>query len=49
MAEHPLLDAIRNVDMDATSPRQAMELLQQWQEQLAGESASRVAAAAAVG
>jgi DNA mismatch repair protein MutS len=44
MAEHPLLDAIRNVELDATSPRQALELLHQWQEQLAGEATQRLAA-----
>jgi DNA mismatch repair protein MutS len=37
-AEHPLLEAIRGVDLDATSPRQAMQLIDNWQEQLQTEA-----------
>jgi hypothetical protein len=37
-AEHPLLDVIRGVDLDATSPRDAMKLIDYWQEQLLAES-----------
>jgi DNA mismatch repair protein MutS len=42
LAEHPLLDAIRNLELDATSPREAMQLIHDWQEQLAVELARRV-------
>lgn len=38
-AEHPLLDVIRGVDLDATSPREAMKLIDHWQEQLLAEAA----------
>jgi DNA mismatch repair protein MutS len=44
LADHPLLATIRNVDLDATSPRDALQLIHQWQEQLAGESASKTQA-----
>ncbi len=37
-AEHPLLGLIRGVDLDATSPREAMQLIDCWQEQLLAES-----------
>lgn len=37
-AEHPLLDLIRGVDLDATSPREAMQLIDHWQGQLLAES-----------
>ena len=37
-AEHPLLDVIRGVDLDATSPRDAMKLIDHWQEQLLAEA-----------
>jgi DNA mismatch repair protein MutS len=37
-AEHPLLEAIRGVDLDATSPRDAMKLIDHWQGQLQAES-----------
>ena len=37
-AEHPLLDLIRGVDLDAMSPREAMSLIDRWQEQLAAET-----------
>jgi DNA mismatch repair protein MutS len=38
MADHPLLATIRGVDLDATSPREAMQLVASWQEQLLAES-----------
>ncbi|MBA4106280.1 MAG: DNA mismatch repair protein MutS [Pirellula sp.] len=37
-AKHPLLDVIRGVDLDATSPRDAMKLIDHWQEQLLAEA-----------
>ncbi len=37
-AEHPLLDLIRGVDLDATSPRDAMKLIDRWQGQLQAEA-----------
>ena len=36
-ADHPLLDAIRAVDLDRTTPREAMQLVALWQAQLAQE------------
>jgi DNA mismatch repair protein MutS len=44
-AEHPLLDEIRKLDLNASTPLQAFQLLQQWQDQLrleTGKSTSRV-------
>jgi DNA mismatch repair protein MutS len=38
MADHPLLATIRGVDLDATSPREALQLVASWQEQLRAES-----------
>ncbi len=38
--EHPLLEVIRQVELDDTSPRDALGLLRDWQEQLAAESAA---------
>lgn len=35
--EHPLLDAIREVKLDSLTPLQALNTLQQWQEQLKKE------------
>jgi DNA mismatch repair protein MutS len=35
--EHPLLERIRAVDLDATAPRDALALLQQWQHELTKE------------
>ncbi|MCC6494480.1 MAG: DNA mismatch repair protein MutS [Pirellulales bacterium] len=35
VAEHPLLAIIRGVDVDATSPRDALQLIAQWQQELA--------------
>jgi hypothetical protein len=37
-AEHPLLEVIRGVDLDATSPREAMKLIDHWQGQLQAEA-----------
>ena len=45
LAEHPLLETIRNVDLDAASPRDAVRLIEEWQRQLASESARRQPAA----
>ncbi|MBN2474445.1 MAG: DNA mismatch repair protein MutS [Pirellulales bacterium] len=36
-ADHPLLDEIRKLDLDATTPLQALERIQQWQQTLAKE------------
>jgi len=38
-AEHPLLDEIRQLDVDRLAPLEALVRLQQWQSQLAGEPA----------
>ncbi|HUT10852.1 MAG TPA: DNA mismatch repair protein MutS [Thermoguttaceae bacterium] len=40
-AEHPLLDEVRKLDVNATSPMRALKLIQQWQEMLAGEEKGR--------
>ncbi|HEX6964073.1 MAG TPA: DNA mismatch repair protein MutS, partial [Lacipirellula sp.] len=37
LAAHPLLETVRQTDVDALTPREAMELIRQWQEQLASE------------
>jgi DNA mismatch repair protein MutS len=37
-AEHPLLDELRRVDLDATPPLAALQMIQRWQETLARES-----------
>jgi DNA mismatch repair protein MutS len=34
-AEHPVLDEVRRVDLNSTTPLAALELIGQWQEQLA--------------
>jgi len=39
-AEHPLLDDIRKLDLNDTTPMQAMELIRQWQEKLGQEKKS---------
>ena len=44
-AEHPLLDVIRGVDLDATSPREAMQLIDHWQTQLTAEASSQTQSA----
>jgi DNA mismatch repair protein MutS len=36
-ADHPLLDEVRGVDLDATTPLDAIRLIAQWQEDLAEE------------
>jgi DNA mismatch repair protein MutS len=41
LADHPLLATIRNVELDVTTPREALRLIHEWQEQMAGEAASR--------
>jgi DNA mismatch repair protein MutS len=41
LAEHPLVEAIRAVDLDAVSPREAVQLIDAWQRQLAAAGASR--------
>ncbi len=40
-ADHPLLDDIRRVDLNQTTPLAAMQLIQQWQNTLAAEKKSR--------
>ncbi len=37
-AEHPLLDELRRLDLDATTPLAALQHLQQWQERLKAEA-----------
>ena len=37
-ADHPLLDAIREVDVDGTAPLSALQLIKEWQEELKRES-----------
>jgi DNA mismatch repair protein MutS len=34
-AEHPLLDEIRQIDLDSTTPLEALQRIRQWQEELA--------------
>ena len=36
-AEHPLLDELRKLDIDATAPLDALRLIKQWQDKLAEE------------
>jgi len=36
-AEHPLLDELRKLELNSLTPMQAMQLIQRWQEALAGE------------
>ena len=40
-ADHPLLDEVRRVDLDQTTPLDALQLIKQWQESLAGEKKRR--------
>ncbi|RIK77170.1 MAG: DNA mismatch repair protein MutS [Planctomycetota bacterium] len=35
LVEHPLLDVVRNVDIDAITPRDALQLIAQWQQDFA--------------
>ena len=37
-ANHPLLDDVRSVDLDQTTPLEALQLVKRWQESLAGEA-----------
>jgi DNA mismatch repair protein MutS len=36
--EHPLLDEIRQLDLNATAPLEALRLIEQWQQRLASET-----------
>ena len=36
-AEHPLLDELRKLDVDRTSPMKAFELLHAWRQRLLAE------------
>ena len=38
-ADHPLLETIRNVDLNTTTPLEVLQQVQQWQQQLAAERA----------
>jgi len=40
-AEHPLLDELRELDLNATTPLAAMQLIEQWQKALAKDDASK--------
>jgi len=40
-ADHPLLDEVRKLDLNATSPMRALKLIEQWQETLAEEERGR--------
>jgi DNA mismatch repair protein MutS len=40
-ADHPLLDDIRGLDLNNTTPLAALEQIQQWQQQLAEEKAGK--------
>ena len=40
-AEHPLLDEVRQVDLDATTPLAALQLVEKWQERLKAEVSRR--------
>jgi hypothetical protein len=39
--DHPLLDAIRDADLDQLSPREVVQLVEEWQSQLAVELTTR--------
>jgi DNA mismatch repair protein MutS len=39
--DHPVIDEIRALDLNTTTPLQALQLLQQWQEKLAAEKNKR--------
>jgi DNA mismatch repair protein MutS len=41
-ADHPLMETIRNLDLDAMSPREALQLMAAWQDQLLGEKMQSV-------
>jgi DNA mismatch repair protein MutS len=36
-SDHPIIDDLRSLDLNSTTPLAAMQLLQKWQEKLAGE------------
>jgi DNA mismatch repair protein MutS len=36
--DHPIIDDLRSIDLNTTTPLQAMQLLQKWQEKLAKET-----------
>jgi DNA mismatch repair protein MutS len=40
-ADHPLLDDVRSVDLDQTTPLEALQLIQRWQESLAAEKSKK--------
>jgi len=40
-ADHPLLDEIRKLDLDATTPLDALGIIQQWQQMLAAEKQTK--------
>jgi DNA mismatch repair protein MutS len=42
-AEHPLVEVIRNIDVESLSAEEALELLVQWQSQVANDSAPTAA------
>ena len=39
-ADHPLLDRLRQLDVDETAPKEALRLLAEWQSELRGERAA---------
>ena len=39
-ADHPLLDRLRQLDVDETAPKEALRLLAEWQSELRGERAT---------
>ena len=41
--DHPLLDTIRQTDLNSTSPLAALQLIKQWQDSLASENGSPLA------
>jgi len=40
-AEHPLLDDVRGVDLNQTTPLEALELIKRWQDSLSAEKKKR--------
>jgi hypothetical protein len=38
--EHPLLDEIRQLDLNGTAPLEALRLIEQWQQRLSSEPAA---------
>ncbi|MGE0538343.1 MAG: DNA mismatch repair protein MutS [Pirellulales bacterium] len=41
-AEHPLLERVRKLDIDDTSPKEALRLISEWQQELRGELGAAV-------